>query len=145
MPSPRAAKSRIAAQSEAAAVALKAYLEAHRSPSTRLLLGSTEPQITVPTKALALFAEVLDQLAQGREVTVAPTSLSVEEAATFLNVSAAYLLALLDDGKLPHRGTGAHRQVDLGDLLAYKHRDLARRRQILADLTAEAQEMGLDY
>lgn len=145
MPSPRAAKSPIAAQAQAAAVALKAYLEAHQSPSARLLLDSTAPQITVPTKALTLFAEVLDQLARGREVTVAPTSLSVEEAATFLNVSAAHLLALLDDSKLPHRGTGAHRHVGLANLLTYKHRDLTRRRQILSDLTAEAQEMGLDY
>lgn len=76
---------------------------------------------------------------------VAPTSLSVEEAAAVLNVSASYLLKLLDNGKLPHRGTGAHLQVGLGDLLTYKHRDLTRRRQILADLTAEAQEMDLDY
>ena len=67
------------------------------------------------------------------------------EAAVFLNVSSSFLQKLLDDGKLPHRGTGAHRQVDLDDLLAYKHCDLSHRRQILADLTADAQEMGLDY
>ncbi|NJL27163.1 MAG: helix-turn-helix domain-containing protein [Thermoanaerobaculia bacterium] len=145
MPSPRAAKSSIAEQSEAAAIALKAYLEAHRSPSVRLLLGSAAPQITVPTEALVLFAAVLDQLAQGREVTVEPTLLSVEEAAAVLNVSTSYLLNLLEAGTLPHRGTGAHLHVGLGDLLTYKHRDLTRRRQILADLTAEAQEMGLDY
>ncbi len=43
-------------------------------------------------------------------------------------------------------GSDEHRhmtQPRLADLLAYKQRDLPRRRRIAAELTAESQEMGL--
>lgn len=141
----------IAAQSAEALAVLKAFLGNHPASLTRLRLcgeqPGSEPQIAVPTKALALLVEVLDHLARGNPVTVAPAAaeLSPREAADLLNVPPSYLLKLLDNGELPHRGVGDERRVRLDDLLVYKRRELARRRRILAELTAEAQEMGLDY
>ncbi len=69
--------------------------------------------------------------------------LSPQEAADLLNVSRPYLLKVLDAGELPHHGAGDNRRVWLDDLQAYKRHDLARRRNMVAELTAEAQEMGL--
>ena len=144
-------KSTIARQSAEALRDLKSYLQARQasSPCARLrLLSETESGdllIAVPVEALALLAEVLEQLAQGRGVRVSPESaeLTSREVAGVLNVSVSYLEKLLDDGKLPYHEVGAERRVWLNDLLAYKQRDLTRRRRIAAKLTAESQAMGL--
>ncbi len=123
--------------------------ERSSSANARLRLLSEkegrEPQIAVPVKALALFAEVLEQLAEGHTVKVGSESpeLAIHEAAAILNVPRAHLQKLLADDALPHRKVGDERRVLLADLLSYKQRDLLRRRRIAAELTAEAQAMGL--
>ena len=108
---------------------------------------SLEAELLRIVATAAPAKEMLGQFAQGRDVTVAAGSreLSIEEAATILNTSRPYLVKLLDDGELPCLGVDDMRRVELGDLIAYKQGDLAHRRRILADLTAEAQDMGLDY
>lgn len=144
-------KPAVAKQSAAAAAALKDLIRAHPAPSSSVRLRAEAPggasEIAVPAEALLLFVEVLDQLGRGNLVTVAAKAgeLSTQQAADLLNVSRPYLIRLLDDGKLPHRRVGNRRRVRIDDLLAYKRRDDAHRRKILAALTAQAQEMGLDY
>lgn len=88
-------------------------------------------------EAVAYFRE--------RVLTERDRELSLDEAAELLSVSRSYCLKLLEEGAIPSRVTGAEHRIPLDDLLAYKRRDLARRQRILAELTAEAQEMGLDY
>ncbi|MFI5298267.1 MAG: hypothetical protein ACHREM_09235, partial [Polyangiales bacterium] len=66
-------------------------------------------------------------------------------AADVLNVSHAYLLALLDDGKIPCRGAGSHRSLKTADLLVYKEQDDVARKAVLDELTAEAEKHGLGY
>ncbi len=144
------ARSTVAEQSAEALRDLRGFLrERPPSPHARLrLLSETsgqEPQLAVPVEALALFAEVLEQLAQGHTVSVAAESpeLAIHEAAVVLNVPSSYLEKLLDDDAFPHHQVGNERRVRLADLLSYKQRDLSRRRRIAAELTAEAQTMGL--
>ena len=57
----------------------------------------------------------------------------------------AFLVGLLDDGKIPHRVVGTHRRVMVADLLSYKERDSAHRREVADELAAEAQKHGLGY
>lgn len=134
-------------QAATAAAALKAYLTAHPSSSARLRLGSEdgETQVVVPEAAFALLVAVLEELAQGNTVAVAPVQeeLSTQQAADLLNVSRPYLVGLLENGKIAHHRVGNRRRVNLGDLLEFKRQDTARREQILGELTAEAQDMGL--
>ncbi len=52
---------------------------------------------------------------------------------------------MLEDRKIPFRLVGQHRRVRLDDLMAYKSKDDAARRQIADELTADAQELGMGY
>lgn len=69
--------------------------------------------------------------------------LTIEQAADLLDVSRPYVIRLLDEKKLPHRGGGDSRQVRLADLLAFERRDDAERDATTAELTAEAERLGL--
>jgi excisionase family DNA binding protein len=103
--------------------------------------------LTVPREALALFAEVLGHLAMGDAVTVVSVhaELTTHEAADLLNVSRPFLIGLLEAGKIPFRMVGTHRRIRLTDLMVYKQQDDARRDEALAELTRQAQDLGLGY
>ncbi len=91
-----------------------------------------------------LLRKALRSSAQGSRATAAERSeLGLDEAAELLNVSVPYLRQILDAGSLPYRRIGEDCRIVLDDLLEFKRRDLHKRRKILAELTAEAQEMGL--
>jgi hypothetical protein len=54
-----------------------------------------------------------------------------------------YLFRLLDHEDIPSTGSGEHRHIALADLLGYKQRRDARRREALRELTQMSQEFGL--
>ena len=130
---------------------LTEFLRAHPTPTTHVQLVSEEPdgvtQIVVPSVAFGLFVDILDELANGNAVTVAPVyaELTTQQAADLLNVSRPYVVKLLDEREIPYRRVGNRRKVLLADLIEYKRRDEAMRREIAAELTREAQGIGLDY
>lgn len=70
--------------------------------------------------------------------------LTTQEAADFLNMSRQFFVTLLERGELPFEKVGTHRRVRFKDVLEYKERRRAERRQALAELTALAEERG-DY
>lgn len=61
-----------------------------------------------------------------------------------MNTSRPFLIKLLEGGTIPFHLTGAHRCVKARDLRAYERVRDAQRRVILDELTAEAEELGLD-
>jgi excisionase family DNA binding protein len=71
--------------------------------------------------------------------------LTTVEAASILNVSRPFLIKLLDDKAIPHRLVGKHRRILIDDVMAYKERIDEEREDVLAQLTAEAQESNLGY
>ena len=106
--------------------------------------ASAEP-VDIPTSAVRLLKEILDQMAHGNGVTLTPlhAELTTRQAADLLQVSRTHLVQLLDDGRIPCRKVGAHRRVRAGDVLDYRRDTESRRRKALDELTAVDQDLGL--
>ena len=70
--------------------------------------------------------------------------MTTQQAADFLNVSHSYLAKLLDQGDIPSLpgASGRSRLVYTQDIVAYKQRRDAQRRQHLSELTAFLQDEG---
>lgn len=69
-------------------------------------------------------------------------ALTTQQAADILNVSRPYLIKLLDEGAIPYTMVGSHRRVQYDDVMAFHAVWYAERKQILAELTREGEEMG---
>ncbi len=128
---------------------LAPYLGPHHDLRVQVIAGggAGDEAVALPEPALRLLVDILDQMAAGNDVTVVPTTaeLTTQQAADLLHVSRPYLVRLLEEDTIPHRKVGAHRRVPLRDLLAYKNRVDADRRAALAELSAQAQELGMGY
>lgn len=109
------------------------------------LVGASGQQVELPGPALVLLRELIHQLARDQAVAVVTTGkeLTTQEAADILNVSRPYLIKLLEQGEIPFAMVGTHRRVLVSDLLAYKQRRDAARRQALDELAQISQEMGM--
>jgi len=103
--------------------------------------------LRVPTSAVQLLAAILTEMGQGNSVTLLPThaELTTQQAADYLNVSRPFLIGLLGRGAIPYRKVGTHRRIGLRDLVEYRKSSDNEARQMLDDLAAEAQELGLGY
>jgi excisionase family DNA binding protein len=93
-----------------------------------------------------LLDQVVRELLQGHAVGVVPLhkELTTQEAADLLGVSRPFLIGLLERGEVPYVTTGKHRRIRFSDLMEYKRRRDATRRQALDRLTELSQEYGLD-
>lgn len=109
--------------------------------------GKHKAEFAIPEIAFRMLAMILEQLAQGHAVALAPVDqeVSTQKAADLLNVSRPYLIKLLESGKIPFRKVGTHRRLRLADVLAYKARMDAEAERAYAELVQQAQELGMGY
>lgn len=127
---------------------LSAHMRQHPTPSGRVVLcadDAPDTNVHVPAAAFKLFIDVLDELAKGNAVTVAPVhaELTTQKAAELLSVSRPFLIRLLETSQIPYRKVGSHRRIRLVDVLEYQKLDEAKRRDAQRELTRQAEELGL--
>jgi excisionase family DNA binding protein len=101
----------------------------------------------LPDSVLVLVRQILTEMAQGHAVSLSalPKELSTQQAATVLGVSRPFVIKLMDEGQLAYRKVGSHRRVMLDEVMVYMEGTRVKRLAGLAELTAEAQEIGLGY
>jgi len=111
------------------------------------LLQDDEPGqvFAIPASAMQLLVRMLAEMGQGNAVALTPihAEVTTQQAADLLNVSRPYLVQLLENGDIPFRKVGSRRRVRLQDVIAYKKASDAKRYDVLNELTAYDQELGL--
>lgn len=104
--------------------------------------GRTED---LPVSLSEFLGKLAADLASGQLVALVHNDahLTSVEAARMLGVSRQFLIKLLERDEIPHHMVGTHRRIYVRDLLAYKAKRDAKRRQILDELTRAEAEDGL--
>ncbi|MBV9565465.1 MAG: helix-turn-helix domain-containing protein [Bradyrhizobium sp.] len=133
---------------EESELARQASLALASRPPTELRVRLDDGrELVLPKAATSAIADVLTELAGGHAVTIVPVDadLTTQQAADYLNVSRPYLIGLLEAGKIAHHMVGTHRRIRFQDLAAFKAVSEKRRREIMEELAAQAQEEGMGY
>lgn len=78
--------------------------------------------LEIPPKAFSLLFDILSNMAEGKSVTLIPSDseVSTQQAADMLNVSRPNIVKLLEEGAIPFKKVGAHRRIQLKDLMKYE-------------------------
>lgn len=127
---------------------LAAHFQTDEHVRIRLLgeSGRASETLELPASAVRLLRDILEQMARGNAVTLLTihAELTTQQAADLLNVSRPYLVQLLDERKIPYRKVGTHRRVRAEDVLRYERQMEQKRRDVLEELAAHDQELGLE-
>ena len=103
--------------------------------------------ITIPKKALTLLSAIIQNMAEGKTISIVPSNseVSTQQAADMLNVSRPHLIKILETKKIPFKKIGSHRRILLKDIMEYKEQ-LAKQREAQLDfLSHQAQDLNLGY
>lgn len=108
------------------------------------LVGPKGESFEIPESVFFVLTRVVEVLGRGDAITIVPVGkeLTTQQAADLLNVSRQYLVRLLDDKRIPHTRTGKHRRLRIDDVLAFKEKRDAERRDALRDLTHLTEDAG---
>lgn len=111
----------------------------------RVRIEAHDQSVTLRGDAARAVLGLLRALGEGAMVNVEtlPSVLTTGQAADLLGVSRPTVVSLVDAGKLPATLVGTHRRLRLSDVLAYRERQAATRREALRELTQLSEELGL--
>ena len=112
------------------------------------LVARERPSVVVklPAPAIRLILDIMRAMGEGQAFSVLPfaAELTTQQAADFLNVSRPFVVALIDEGKLPARRVGRHRRIKFGDLVAYEKSAMVKQKAALDEMAKLSQELGLE-
>jgi len=109
------------------------------------LVDEKGKRLELPRPVYELLVKVAAAMQEGKVITLVPETqeLTTQAAANLLGVSRPHVVKLIEGGQLPSHKVGAHRRIEMKDLLAFQRvRDKARR-DALDELARLAQEAGL--
>ena len=127
------------------------YLAAHEAAgrgvvAERFLLvaASTGDQVEIPEEVHRVLRQVVDALAHGLAVTVAPqsTTLTTQQAADLLGVTRPTVVKILDQGGVPFTRVGTHRRLLLANVLAFRERRRAEQYAALDATVIDVNDEG---
>ncbi|ANY61543.1 hypothetical protein MA05_04790 [Comamonas aquatica] len=93
----------------------------------------------------AVNRETMDEFDRACMTEAMPEQLSEQQAADYLNVSVAFLRQQVQAGELACADQPGGPCLDRHDVVAYKQRVDAQRRQALDELVEQAQELDMGY
>ena len=127
--------------SRGADIRLVAKSDAHRRPSPA---AREEIVLAGAVRIAHLFQVLLEQLAQGKAVTIVPNDalLTTQDAADLLQVSRPYLIKLLDKEKVRVQKVGNRRKIAFEELQRLKAKLQTDAEQALRDLASLDAELG---
>ncbi len=108
------------------------------------LVGPDNERVSTPTSLYEALRRIIPLLVRGDAVSLVPVhqEVTTQQAADLLNVSRPHLITLLDRKQIPFTKVGTHRRIRFVDLMRYKLRRDAERRQAINEMTALAEEFG---
>ena len=115
--------------------ALRAVATGDEAMKLLIEVAGTGGSAVTPASAIRLVCDLLEDLSEGRKVTIAPYEMPVgtEAAGELLGVSRPWVTTLVDRGDVPGVRVGSKRRIRLGDLISFRRADDARRRDAASD------------
>jgi hypothetical protein len=101
--------------------------------------------VTLPEPAVRLLVQILDGLADRREMRVDPAEMSVAEAAEKIDVPESFITGLIERGELAFRESASGPVVSPADVQSLRSTLKQKRIDAVAELQSQAQELGLGY
>jgi excisionase family DNA binding protein len=133
-----------------AIISLKEFLSiSHKVKTNRVKIEIQETGeiITIPKKALLFLATILQNMAEGKSISIIPSDseVSTQQAADMLNISRPHLIKLLETKLIPFKKVGSHRRILLQDVISYEENLKRAREKQLDFLANQAQLLNLGY
>lgn len=112
--------------------------------SVQLIDAHGEP-VDLPEELRDLLVRGVHELRRGNRVSLLSFGrlLTTQQAAELLGMSRPYLVRLLAQNELPCEMVGTHRRLRLDDVLAYRRARSEHRREILRELSRDADDLGI--
>ncbi len=125
--------------------ALSATLASLKSQNPEIEIEETEEKIRIPLSALKLLAKILKATGQGKPISIVPlaSEMTTQSAAEVLGCSRPHIIKLLESGDIPFAKVGRHRRIKFEDVMAYKAKMKAARRDLLIQMMREDENVGL--
>ncbi len=122
-------------------------IKSSRKRGVKIKIQETGEFITIPKKALSLLSAIIQNMAEGKTISIVPSNseVSTQQAADMINVSRPHLIKLLKAKNIPFKKVGSHRRILLKDIMEYKEQQAKQREAQLDFLANQAQDLNLGY
>jgi len=113
--------------------------------SEGIALSTDSARVALPPALIDILQDAVNYLAAGEQVRIMPDrdDLSVNQAASVLNIRAVSVNQLLDEGDISYEIIGGERRIGIYRMMIYKSERDAKRRRVLDELTQFSQDLGL--